>query len=112
VKYGVLLLVTVAVLAAPAQAAAPTTGFLQRELLLLRGALAKTDRVVNAQAANQTKDFDYTVCFHAQDLDAINQVWHTLNLLAQYNGFTPAPDYPRYDDGGACQRVGMTRIGG
>lgn len=48
-------------------------------------------------------------CNYALGSDNLNLVWHTLNLLAQYNGFPPQPDFPRYDDGGACAALGITR---
>lgn len=99
-----------AVLAAPATASAPTLTGLQRQITAVRA------QVVALQAAHKTLNVndqttrDWATCFHAQDLDAINGVWHTLVLLAQSQGYPPQPDYPRYDDSGACQRVGQSRI--
>lgn len=110
VKWGIALIVVVAVLAAPATAAAPTLNGLQRQIVAIRAQVVALQAAQKTLGGNDQMTRDWATCFHAQDLDAINGVWHTLVLLAQYNGFPAQPDYPRYDDGGACQRVGQTRI--
>lgn len=109
-KWGVTVLVLVAVLAAPAVASAPTLNGLQRQMTVVRAQVVALQAAQKTLNVNDQTTRDWATCFHAQDLDAINGVWHTLVLLAQYNGFPAQPDYPRYDDSGACQRVGQTRI--
>lgn len=104
------MLVVVAVLAAPASAAAPTLSGLQRQMTAVRAQVVALQTAQKTLNTNDQVTRDWATCFHAQDLDAINGVWHTLVLLAQSQGFPGQPDYPRYDDGGACQRVGQTRI--
>ena len=103
--------------AAPAGASTPSNTKLQREITALQ-AQNKTLRsqvnslitIVQKQQQLEVAQNDRITCFYAVGQDDINSVWHTLNVVAQYLGFTPQPDYPRYDDGGACQRLGVTRI--
>lgn len=89
-------------LAAPATASGPTLNSLQRQVSALQ-------RTVAALTAQQTQLQDRLTCNYAIGADNLNLVWHTVNILAQYLGFTPQPDFPRYDDRGACSRLGVTR---
>lgn len=116
-RSAVLLVIVCGVLAAPATASAPTLAGLQRQVTGLKQQVAALRTLFNSAATNAvtqakttSRNFDFAVCFHAQDLDEINAVWHVLNADLAYQGFTSQPDLPRYDDGGACQRAGMTRI--
>lgn len=109
-KWGVALFAICAVLAAPASASAPTLGGLQRQVQQLRLQVAVlSGTVANLQQTVQ-KNQDYEICDHAQTLDLSNAIWHVLNVDLAYQGFAAQPDLPRYDDGGACQRIGQTRI--
>lgn len=106
VKWGISLLLVAATLAAPASASAPTLNGLQRQITQLRTAL-----VAGQKATDQTvgTNRDWMVCYHAQDLDNVNIVWHVLNVDLAYQGFTAQPDLPRFDDQGACARIGQQR---
>lgn len=116
------------VLALPAQAAAPTLTGIQRQLTALKAQVATLKTrlaVVESQSAQTSATVDQmqqttqnglqhqqdlTVCNYAVASDNLNQVWHVLVLLGQATaGTSPEPDMPRYDDQGACQRLGITR---
>ena len=83
---------------------------LQRQVKTLNAEVAALKVQVGGLIQQQRQDEDRATCSFAVSQDDINSVWHTLNLLAQYVGFTAQPDFPRYDDQGACQRMGVTRI--
>ena len=106
-RYGVLLLVVAAVLAVPAQAAAP--GF-QAQINKLKAQVVALQGGMKIAGSNDQVTRDWATCFHAQDQDTINAVWHVLNVSLAAQGYPAQPDIPRYDDGGACGRVGQTRI--
>ena len=107
---GVVLVVVCAVLAAPATASAPTLNGLQRQVSALRTEILQLEAASKMSAANDQTTRDWATCQHAQSLDVSNSIWHVLNVDLAYQGFQAQPDLPRYDDGGACQRVGQTRI--
>lgn len=109
-KWGVTLIVLVAVLAAPATASAPTLNGLQRQVTALRAQLVQMQAADKTLNGNDQTTRDWATCQHAQSLDISNSIWHVLNVDLAYQGFAAQPDLPRYDDGGACQRVGQTRI--
>jgi len=100
-----------------AAASSPSNKTLQREITALqtqnktlRTQVANLTTIVQRQEQLEVNQNDRISCFYAIGQDDINSVWHTLNVIAQYLGFTPQPDYPKYDDGGACSRLGVTRI--
>lgn len=117
-----------AVLALPAQAAAPTIGTLQKQVAKLTAQVAAlqkrvtvaeqqtavsattVDKLQNNMSGGLQHQQDITVCDYAISTDNLNSVWHVVGLLGQATVNAPAqPDLPRYDDGGACQRLGVTR---
>lgn len=108
-KLVVAVVVVAAVMAAPATASAPTMGGLQRQITALRAEIAqlRTDDAANKTV--QTRTQDTITCNYAIGADNLNSVWHTLVLLAQNDGFPAQPDLPRFDDQGACARLGVTR---
>lgn len=108
-KYVVGLGAVAAVLATPATAAAPTLTGLQRQITALRAQVVAGQARIVTLEQNQSRLGDITDCNYALQSDNLNSVWHTVVLLAQYNGFPPQPDFPRYDDRGACARLGVTR---
>ena len=101
-KLGFALVAVTAVLAVPASASAPTVAGLQRQITAINMRLAAMQQQI-------VRDEDVTRCGDAIQADNLAGTWHTLVLLAQYNGFPAQPDYPRFDDGAACARVGVTR---
>lgn len=122
-KWGVALVVVMAVLAAPATASAPTLGGLQRQVTALQAQVVALKARVTATEKTGQSLADHITCNYAVSDDNLNSVFHTQNLLAQYVGAIDAqvrnlpanpigaqPDHPRYDDQGACARIGVTRI--
>ena len=109
-KWGVCLAVVAAVLATPATASAPTLSGLQRQVSALRAQIVALQKAQTTLAGNDQTTRDWATCQHAQALDISNSIWHVLNVDLAYQGFAAQPDLPRYDDAGACQRVGQTRI--
>ena len=115
-RFAVCLIAVAAVLAAPATASAPTLNGLQRQVAALRAQIVVLQTAQSTLGTNDQVTRDWATCFRAQSADLTNYVWQSHVLLAQYvgllagNPFPPQPDLPRYDDGGACQRVGQTRI--
>lgn len=124
----VLVAVTAAVLAIPAQAKAP--GF-QKQITALRAqvtalnAQVRTLRSQDASVERQTAAMqtalnagsgydhttrDWTVCLHAIDVDNLQQQLHLIYLLSVAVGARiTEPVATRYDDRGACARSGINR---
>jgi hypothetical protein len=105
--------VVAAVLAVPAQAKAPgyqrQINALTAQVRTLRTQLAALQTGAKDSTSYAAVTRDWATCFHASDLDEINSVWHVLNLDLKYQGLPTQPDFPRYDDQGACARIGVTR---
>ena len=109
-KSVVVALVVVFVLASPAAASAPTLRGLQHQVTALRAQIVALQKAQTVLGGNDQTTRDWATCQHAPSLDVSNQIWHVLNVDLAYQGFQAQPDLPRYDDQGACQRVGQTRI--
>lgn len=109
-KWGIALVAVAAVLAAPATAAAPTLSGLQRQITALKSQVVRLQANDKIHTTNDQTTRDWSTCQHAQSLDLSNSIWHVLNVDLAYQGFPAQPDLPRYDDAGACQRIGQTRI--
>ena len=109
-RWAVSLVAVSVVLAAPAEAAAPTLNGLQRQVTALRAQIVALQKNQAVLSTNDQTTRDWATCQHAQALDVSNSIWHVLNVDLAYQGFQAQPDLPRYDDAGACARVGQTRI--
>jgi hypothetical protein len=105
----IALAVVAGVLAAPAVAAAPNPAMvkLQKQVKVLQRQVSTlTFRL--ARDEQQLKDRD--TCFFAVEKDTDRGFFHTLGLIVQQiTGNPPPPDLPRFDDAGACLRVGIPR---
>lgn len=107
-----LLAVVVSVLIVPSVAAAPTARdprvtVLQRQVRTLTAQVAALSARL-AREEQLSKDRD--TCLFALDRDSDRQLFHAIAAVVSYvTGNPPAPDLPRYDDQGACQRAGIER---
>lgn len=106
-KVGVGVLVAAIALASPATAAAPS---LQQKVRTLQRQVASLQRQVRTVRADVQRQEDLTVCFYALGRDTDDGQFQTLGLIVEaITGNPPPPAPQRFDDRGACERVGIDR---
>ena len=108
-----IVIIAALALAAPASAASPRdprVPGLQRQVNTLKAQVKSMRSDLENVKRMLSVVSDQNECYMGLSADVENVLWHvTASVVAFLSGQPPVQDLPRWDDKGACSRMGISR---